>query len=182
VGFEAISAREKMVLFSTFTLSTMPMMQASTGNFSVSGVMRALDPLHNQDHFVLTGADRVDTNKVRPVPVRRSRWPGSTRNGSTVNNFLPVMDTSFLRRTTLPVTLARNIAFPLSQASIFDPRSSNHLFACRATINSSLVGIIQICTRLLGGVYGNLTFGVAIANRSHSNPNQSRSAQTPIDC
>ena len=35
---------EKIVLFSTLTVSTMPMMVASTGSFSVSGVRRALEP------------------------------------------------------------------------------------------------------------------------------------------
>src|SRR5262249_30430455 len=35
---------EKTVLFSTRTLSTMPMMVASMGSFSVSGVSRALEP------------------------------------------------------------------------------------------------------------------------------------------
>src|SRR5918911_666617 len=94
-----------MVLFSTLTVSTMPMMVQSTGSFSVSGVSPA--------PTVST------TTKVRPVLTSLSRWPGSTRSGSTVSSLRPVIEATFCVATTLPVTLARNMGASPSLEQFF---------------------------------------------------------------
>src|SRR5262249_26691912 len=52
------------------------------------------------------------TTKLRPVPTRRSRLPGSTRSGSTISSLRPGIEATFCVATTLPVTLARNMALP----------------------------------------------------------------------
>src|SRR5262249_23924261 len=65
----AIARAEKIVLFSTRTLSTMPMMVASTGSFSVSGVRRALEPC-TISTVSPSPAPTVSTQtNVRPVPI-----------------------------------------------------------------------------------------------------------------
>src|SRR4051812_10780865 len=108
------SRAEKMVLFSTFTVSTMPMMVASTGSFSVSGVRRALDPCTINTISPCPAPTVSTTTKVRPVLTSRSRWPGSTRSGSTVRSLRPVMEATFCVATTLPVTRARNMGASLA--------------------------------------------------------------------
>src|SRR5260221_8344311 len=50
------------------------------------------------------------TTKVRPAPTKRSRFTGSTRNGSTVSSLRPVIEATLCVATTRPVTRARNIA------------------------------------------------------------------------
>ena len=87
----------------------MPMMVASTGNFSVSGVRRALEPCTISTVSPSPAPTVSTTTNVRPVLTRRSFWAGSTRSGSTVSNLRPVNDASFCVATTLPVTLAMNI-------------------------------------------------------------------------
>src|SRR5579871_6566590 len=52
------------------------------------------------------------TTKVRPVLTRRSRCDGSTRSGSTVSNFWPVIVATLCVATTLPVTFAMNMPLP----------------------------------------------------------------------
>src|SRR4051812_22676576 len=99
-----------MIRFSTFTLSTMPMMVASTGSFSVSGVRRALEPCTISTISPWPAPTVSTTTKLRPVPMSLSREPGSTRNGSTINSLWPVIVLTFWVETTLPVTLARNIS------------------------------------------------------------------------
>src|SRR5262245_38760398 len=98
-----------MVRFSTLTLSTMPMMVASTGSFSVSGVRRALEPWTISTSSPCPAPTVSTQTKVRPVPTSRSRWAGSTRSGSTVSSLCPVIDATFCVAITLPVTLARNM-------------------------------------------------------------------------
>src|SRR5438067_4842957 len=88
----------------------MPMMVASTGSFSVSGVKRALDPCTINTISPCPAPTVSTTTNVRPVPTRRSFWAGSTRSGSTVSSLRPVIDASFCVATTLPVTLAMNIS------------------------------------------------------------------------
>src|SRR5262245_26027758 len=92
-----------------FTVSTMPMIVASTGSFSVSGVKRALEPCTIKT-ISSCPAPTVSTHtNVRPVPTRRSRPAGSTRSGSTVSSLRPVIDATLCVAITLPVTLARNM-------------------------------------------------------------------------
>src|SRR5262245_31631306 len=100
---------EKMVLFSTLTVSTMPTMVASTGSFSVSGVRRALDPCTISTSSPCPAPTASTTTNVRPVVTSRSRCAGSTRSGSTVSSLWPVMVWTFWVATTLPVTRARNM-------------------------------------------------------------------------
>src|SRR5262249_560879 len=65
---------EKMVRFSTLTVSTMPTMVASTGSLSVSGVSRALDPCTISTISPCPAPTVSTTTNVRPVETRRSRW------------------------------------------------------------------------------------------------------------
>src|SRR5437773_9392639 len=97
----------------------MPMMQESTGNFSVSGHMRALEPWTISTISSCPAPTVSTQTNVRPVPTNRSRLSGSTRRGSTVKSLRPVMEASFCVATTLPVTLARNIS--TSPPSILQP-------------------------------------------------------------
>src|SRR5262249_47049738 len=99
----------KTVLSSTLTVSTMPMIVASTGRFSVSGVKRALEPCTIRT-IAPRPAPTVSTHtNVRPVLTNLSRAAGSTRIGSTVKSLCPTMLATFCVATTLPVTLATNI-------------------------------------------------------------------------
>src|SRR5262245_15457809 len=87
----------------------MPMMVQSTGSFSVSGVIRALDPCTISTNSPRPAPTVSTQTKVRPVPTSRSRCSGSTRSGSTVSSLRPVIAASFCVAITLPVTRARNI-------------------------------------------------------------------------
>src|SRR5262245_17140473 len=87
----------------------MPTMAASTGSFSVSGVMRALEPCTISTISPWPAPTVSTTTNVRPVFTSRSRWAGSTRSGSTVSSLCPVIEATFCVATTLPVTRARNM-------------------------------------------------------------------------
>src|SRR5438132_1419257 len=87
----------------------MPTMTASTGIFSVWGVMRALEPWTIRTISPCPAPTVSTTTKVRPTGMRRSRPSGSTRSGSTVSSLWPVIEATFWVDTTLPVTLASNI-------------------------------------------------------------------------
>src|SRR5437763_11232147 len=113
------SRAEKMVLFSTLTVSTMPMMVASTGNFSVSGVKRALEPCTISTVSPWPAPTVSTTTKVRPVLTSLSRVAGSTRNGSTVSSLRPIIEATFCVATTLPVTFARNIGASTFREQLF---------------------------------------------------------------
>src|SRR5215470_10646016 len=89
------------------------MMAASTGSFSVSGVSRALEPWTISTISPWPAPTVSTTTKVRPMPMSRSRCCGSTRSGSTVSRRWPVIEATFCVATTVPVTRARNIEFPL---------------------------------------------------------------------
>src|SRR5262245_45151698 len=93
----------------------MPTMAASTGSFSVSGVMRALEPCTINTISPWPAPTVSTTTNVRPVLTRRSRCAGSTRSGSTVSSLRPVIDATFWVATTLPVTLARNMGPSLAR-------------------------------------------------------------------
>src|SRR5262249_29909930 len=108
-GYAHQPCAEKIVLFSTLTVSTIPTMVQSTGSFSVSGVRRALEPWTISTVSPWPAPTVSTTTKLRPVPTSRSRAAGSTRNGSTINSLCPVIDRTFCVATTLPVTTARNI-------------------------------------------------------------------------
>src|SRR5262249_36414476 len=71
------------------------------------------------------------TTKVRPVPMRRSRGPGSTRSGSTVSSLCPVMDATFCVATTLPVTFARNMRSSLPRQQGLRLPGDDHLLVRR---------------------------------------------------
>src|SRR5262245_37989515 len=93
----------------------MPMMVASTGNLSVSGVRRALEPCTISTISPWPAPTVSTTTKLRPVPSSLLRVAGSTRNGSTINSLWPVIDLTFCVETKLPVNLSRNIAVCLLQ-------------------------------------------------------------------
>src|SRR5579884_2570697 len=96
----------------------MPMMVASTGSFSVSGVSRALEPWTIKTISPCPAPTVSTTTKLRPVPTSRSRSFGSTRSGSTISSLRPVIDATFCVATTLPVTLAMNMG---TLACSYDP-------------------------------------------------------------
>jgi hypothetical protein len=50
---------------------------------------------------------------VRPVVFSFARVFSSIRNGSTINNFWPIIDSTFWLETILPVIFAMNIAVGL---------------------------------------------------------------------
>src|SRR5262249_42103675 len=91
---------------------------ASTGNFSVSGVRRALEPCTISTICPWPAPTVSTATKLRPVPTSRSRDCGSTRSGSTIRSLCPVMDATFCVATTTPGTRARNIASRLLQTGV----------------------------------------------------------------
>src|SRR5947209_7065273 len=91
----------------------MPMIVASTGSFSVSGVRRALEPCTISTISPWPAPTVSTTTNVLPVGTRRARSAGSTRSGSTVSNLRPIIEATFCVATTLPVTRARNMAASL---------------------------------------------------------------------
>src|SRR5205085_563068 len=100
------------------------------GSLSVSGVKRALDPCTISTISPWPAPTVSTTTKVRPVVTSRSRFAGSTRIGSTVSSFRPVIDAIFCVATTLPVTLARNMAPSLREQRLCLP-GDNKLFVGR---------------------------------------------------
>src|SRR5437660_6747704 len=105
----------------------MPTITASTGSFSVSGVMRALEPWTMRTISPWPAPTVSTTTNVRPVVTSLSRLPGSTRSGSTVRSLRPVIEATFCVETTLPVTLARNMVASLGKQSLRLP-GDNQLF------------------------------------------------------
>src|ERR1700736_6042181 len=91
----------------------MPIIVASTGSFSVSGVNRALEPCTISTISPCPAPTVSTTTKVLPVPISLSRVPGSTRSGSTVKSLRPTIEATFCVATTLPVTFATNMSASL---------------------------------------------------------------------
>src|SRR4051794_7030006 len=87
----------------------MPMMVASTGSFSVSGVRRALEPWTISTISPWPAPTVSTQTKVRPVLTSLPRPCGSTRSGSTVSSLRPVIAATFCVATTKPLTRARNM-------------------------------------------------------------------------
>src|SRR5438132_12678962 len=124
----------------------MPTMTASTGNFSVSGVMRALEPWTMRTISPWPAPTVSTTTNVRPVETSLSRLAGSTRSGSTVRSLRPVMELIFCVATTLPVTLARNMVASLGKQclrlpgddQLFIGRHDPDLHAAARSVNGRL--------------------------------------------
>src|SRR4051812_14423872 len=155
---EAVCA-EKIVLFSTLTVSTMPMMVASTGNFSVSGVRRALEPCTISTISPWPAPTVSTTTNDRPVLTRRSRVAGSTRSGSTSSSRWPVIDGTFLVATTVPGTPATNMvpSLPRQQGlclpgddQLLVRRHDPHLYPARPVVDRHLALRLPVAHRVEG--------------------------------
>ena len=156
----------KIVLFSTFTVSTMPMMVASTGNFSVSGVRRALEPC-TISTISPSPAPTVSTHDKRPAGADRA---GRGRRIDTQRldgqQFVADHAGDFLRRHHAAGDSGEEHGLSCIAVPAISHRIRQQLLvACRATINSSLVGMIHNCTRLFARMDRHLALGLFVGGR-----------------
>ena len=164
----------------------MPMMVASTGSFSVSGVRRALEPCTISTISPWPAPTVSTQTKVRPVPMSRDligridaqRLDGQQFSADHANDLLRRNHAAGDFGDEHDGLSSRTCGVrSTSPRGVGKVRVKNS-FVCRATINSSLVGMIHICTRLVALWMRFLTLGLVHCGADRGECRTSRGTRT----
>src|SRR5262245_23854433 len=134
--------------------------------------------LHDQDHFPLAGADGIDADEGPPGAHEPILLAWLDPQGFDGEQLSAHHGFEFLRGNHAAGDFGQKHVQVSFQQGAYAPRSPvNNSLAWRATISSSLVGIIHNCTRLAGASIRLSPRARRFLSRSRSMSNQSSLAQ-----